>query len=184
MNFVKVKNNKKAQFEITEPGKHIFFLHNFSGDFVADIQVKGAEVFIFGLYEGKDKDSFNLHTTQHHRVGESVSDLLIKGVFEDSSKLVYEGLIKIEKGAQQSNAYQKNQNLVMSDKVFVDSRPFLEIEANDVRCTHGSTTGRLDKDQIFYLRTRGLNEKNAEKALIEGFKQDVYNNLERLGVTL
>ena len=115
-------------------------------------------------------------------MGNSISDLLVKGVFFDDSKFIYEGLIKIDKKAQKSNAYQKNQNLVMSGEVFIDSRPYLEILANDVRCTHGSTTGKLDEEQLYYLQSRGIDYNKAEKLLIEGFVGDVFNKMKELGV--
>lgn len=184
MKFTNVNHCKKTHFTVTEPGRHIYYLHNFSGYVTVDIATKGAEVYIFGLYDGRNANEFNLHTTQHHMVGESTSDLFIKGVFDDQSKFLYEGLIHIDKGAQKSNAYQKNQNLITSDGVYVDSRPFLEIEANDVRCTHGSTTGKLDAEQLFYAEARGIDIIQAKEMLIEGFKQDLLNKMSDLGVDL
>src|SRR3989338_9883099 len=133
MKFIDIARQKKEKFIVQRPGKHIFFLNNYSGNLQVEIKVPQAEVYIFGLYFGKSYKQFKLHTVQHHIAGDSMSDLFIKGVFYDSSKFLYEGLIHIDKGAQKSNAYQKNQNLIMSDRVYVDSRPFLEIEANDVR---------------------------------------------------
>ena len=179
--FVNVSNSKKTKYIVGKPGKHVFFLFNYSGRLHIEIKSRDAEVFIYGIYIGRGTDNFKLESVQHHLVGQNVSDLLIKGVFFDESKFIYEGLIRIEKKAQKSNAYQKNQNLLMSPKVFVDSRPFLEILANDVRCTHGSTTGRLDAEQIYYLRSRGLDMKKAEKVLIDGFIEDVFNKMEALG---
>ena len=95
----------------------------------------------------------------------------------DKSRFHYEGLIKIEKGAQKSNAYQKNQNLLLSDKAWAESKPYLEILANDVRCTHGATIGQIDREQLYYLSTRGLTEKEASKLLITGFCQDILDRL-------
>lgn len=181
MKFINVSKENKEKYLVKTPGKHIFYLHNFSGELNIAIESKDAEVYIFGIYIGRGAANFKVNTIQNHKVGENVSDLLIKGVFFDESKFIYEGLIRIEKKAQKSNAYQKNQNLMMSPKVFVDSRPFLEILANDVRCTHGSTTGKLDAEQIYYLQSRGLNIKKAEKVLIEGFVEDVFNKIEALG---
>lgn len=181
MKFTDVSKEKKDRYLVKTPGKHVFFLHNFSGELNIEVEAKNAEVFIFGIYIGRGADNFKVNTIQNHKVGENVSDLLIKGVFFDESKFIYQGLIRIEKKAQKSNAYQKNQNLIMSPKVFVDSRPFLEILANDVRCTHGSTTGKLDAEQIYYLQSRGLAFASAEKVLIDGFIEDVFNKIEALG---
>ena len=86
-------------------------------------------------------------------------------------------MIGLEKSAQKSHAYLKNQNLIMSDKSFVDSRPFLEILANDVFCTHGSTTGRLNEEQIYYLQTRNLEKKQAEDLLIKGFISEILDKI-------
>ena len=106
----------------------------------------------------------------------------IEMCIRDRSKFHYEGLIRIDKKAQKSNAYQKNQNLVMSKEVFVDSRPYLEILANDVRCTHGSTTGQLDKEQLYFAKTRGLSNEVAQKMLLEGFIGDIFNKMEEAGL--
>ncbi len=184
MKFTYITEGKKGKHSVTQPGESIFFIHNYSGAVEISIKSPNAKVYIYGVYIGKKNDNFTLNTIQHHKVGESVSDLLIKGIFFDESKFHYEGLIRIDKKAQKSNAYQKNQNLVMSKDVFVDSRPYLEILANDVRCTHGSTTGQLDKEQLYFAKTRGLSEKVAQKMLLEGFVGDIFNKMEETGLDL
>lgn len=157
------------------------YIYNQSGTFTFEITDSHIEVFIFGLFIGKGKDEYKVETIQRHTAPGSTSDLFIKGVFEDKSKFVYQGLIRLEKEAQKSHAYQKNQNLILSKHVFVDSRPFLEILANDVFCTHGSTTGKLNKEQLLYARMRGLSQKQAQEMLVEGFVNDVYDKvLERV----
>src|SRR3989344_3841688 len=174
MVFTYINKNSDQYYRVLKSGKHIFFLHNYSGKLTINIQSSNAEVYIFGLYIGTSKDQFKLNTIQHHMIGNSISDLLIKGVFFDSSKFMYQGLIRIDKNAQKTNAYQKNQNLILSDKVFVDSRPFLEILANDVRCTHGSTTGKISQEQIFYLQARGLDGAEAQKLIVAGFTDEIF----------
>lgn len=180
MKFIQVKKNS-AKYTITKQGKHVFFLNNYSGALKIDILSEGAEVYICGIYIGRGTDAFNVKTIQKHSAKKTISDLYIKGVFFDTSKFLYEGLIRIEKGANQSNAYQKNQNIILSPDAYVDSRPFLEINAHDVRCTHGSTTGRLNRDDILYVQNRGLNSKQAQALLIEGFVNDVFNRLSEIG---
>ncbi len=170
-------------FQIDDTQVHVFFLHNYSGTLTTDIRVVGAQVYIFGLYLGTESDSFTLNTIQHHVIGGSESNLLIKGVFKDASRFQYEGLIRIEPGAHESNAYQKNQNLILSNDVYVDSRPYLEILADDVRCTHGSTTGRLNTDQLQYVQSRGLDHEQAEDLLVDGFITDMFDQLHLLGCT-
>jgi len=145
---------------------------------IFDIVTSGVELNIFGLYIGKNESEFKIDTFQNHKAPLSTSNLLIKGVFYDQSKLYYRGLIRIEKNAQKSHAYQKNQNLMLSKDCFVDSKPYLEILANDVFCTHGSTTGRLDQAQMFYTKSRGLNEKQAEQLLVEGFINEIRSKKE------
>ena len=184
MKFTYITEGKKGKYSVTQPGESIFFIHNYSGAVDISIKTEKAKVYIYGMYIGKKNDNFTLNTIQHHKIGNSVSDLLIKGIFFDESKFHYEGLIRIDKKAQKSNAYQKNQNLVMSKEVFVDSRPYLEILANDVRCTHGSTTGQPDKDQIYFAKTRGLTEEEAQKMLLEGFISDIFNKMEEAGLDL
>ena len=174
----KIKSN---QLNFTKPGKYVVFFKNLSGKFIFDLKVKGIDLQILGLYVGKNKDRFTLETIQRHIAPGSKSNLLIKGVFYDESKFIYQGLIRIEKEAQKSKAYQKNQNLIMSEKCFVDSRPFLEILANDVFCTHGSTTGKLNQKEIYYLQTRSLDRKSAERLLIDGFVQEIPDKIKQYG---
>lgn len=182
MKFIFITEGKVGKYSVTQPGESIFFIYNYSGDVEISIKTENAIVYIYGIYIGKESDNFSLNTIQHHKIGNSISDLLIKGIFFDESKFHYEGLIRIDKKAQKSNAYQKNQNLVMSKNVFVDSRPYLEILANDVRCTHGSTTGQLDKEQLYFAKTRGLSENDAQKMLLEGFVSDIFNKMEEAGL--
>lgn len=182
MFFINLSKKKLDKYTINKKGKHVFFLHNQSGKLEIEVTAQQAHVYIFGLFIGKKSDNFHLETIQHHRVGDSFSNLFIKGVFFDNSKFIYQGLIRIEKNAQKSHAYQKNQNLIMSKDCFVDSRPFLEILANDVFCTHGSTTGKLSEEQLYYLTTRGLTPVQAKKLLIEGFINDLFGKIEILGL--
>ncbi len=182
MQFVDVAKEQKEKYSITKKGKYVFFIHNYSGDVTIDIDGSEIECYIYGLYIGRDQNNFKLNTIQRHNAPRSTSDLLIKGVFFDESRFIYEGLIRIEKKAQKSHAYQKNQNLIMSDKCFVDSRPFLEILANDVFCTHGSTTGGLNEEQIYYLKTRGIEEIRARELLIKGFANEILDKIVQQGI--
>lgn len=177
MNFVDVAKNKLDNYRVTKPGRYIFFLNNYSGNLTVEIDASHVEAYIYGVYVGRQKNIFKLNTIQLHKQPNSFSDLLIKGIFYDESKFIYEGLIRIEKRAQKSHAYQKNQNIIMSDQCFVDSRPFLEILANDVFCTHGSTTGKLDKEQLLYIESRGVSKLDAEKLLLQGFIDDIVHKV-------
>lgn len=171
--FIHITETPKKALEFNEKGTYVVFFHNVSGKFNFEMNTSGIELFIYGLYTGKNKDEFSIETIQHHKQPGSLSDLFIKGVFDDESQLHYQGLIRIEKEGQQSHAYQKNQNLVLSKGVYVESNPFLEILANDVFCTHGSTTGKLNKEDIFYAKCRGLEEKDARNMLVDGFINEI-----------
>lgn len=177
VHFINLNEQKKETLTFDKKGKYVVFFRNLSGKFAFELKESGIELYIYGLFTGKNADEFHIETIQHHIAPGSLSDLFIKGVFEDKSKLIYQGLIRIEKSGQQSHAYQKNQNLILSPDAFVDSRPFLEILANDVFCTHGSTTGKLNKDQLFYAKSRGLDEKGAEGLLVNGFVNEIYDKV-------
>ncbi|MFA6080845.1 MAG: SufD family Fe-S cluster assembly protein [Patescibacteria group bacterium] len=177
MKFINLNKTKQSKLTFNSPGDYTVFFYNLSGEFDFRIKVSGVNLDILGLFIGKKSDDFELKTNQYHIAPNSTSNLLIKGVFDDSSKFIYQGLIKIEKTGQKSHAYQKNKNLILSDKVYVDSRPFLEILANDVFCTHGSTTGKINEESLFYLKSRGLNQKTAEQLYISGFVQEITDKI-------
>ena len=178
-NSIIINNIKKDQQFIVVDNEKKTFVIILTGekDQVGDVKIiingKKTEVQILGIIIGHGKQKINLYTLQDHLKPESKSDLLIKSVLFDEAKFYYQGLIKIEKDAQKSNAYQKNQNILMSPKSWADSRPTLEILANDVRCTHGVTIGKIDPQQTFYLKSRGLSEKLAQKMLLEGFLNEI-----------
>ncbi|MBI5127662.1 SufD family Fe-S cluster assembly protein [Candidatus Roizmanbacteria bacterium] len=172
-------NTKEKKLVFDKPGDYDVFFENISGDLIFDIKSSGVNLNIYGLYVGKKDEEFKVNTVQNHQAPSSTSNLLIKGVFYDYSKFYYRGLIRIEKEAQKSHAYQKNQNLTLSDNCFIDSKPYLEILANDVFCTHGSTTGRLNSEQLFYTETRGLDYQQSEKLLVEGFIDEIRNKIKQ-----
>ncbi len=134
---------------------------------------EGSEAKFSGCYFGNETQHFDFHTFQNHIKGHSTSDLLFKGALRGRARTIYQGLIKVHKDAQRSDAYQANRNLILSDKARADSIPSLEIEANDVRCTHGATVGQVDDEQLFYLMARGLPRAEAERMIIDGFFEPV-----------
>jgi Fe-S cluster assembly protein SufD len=146
-------------------------------DMELHLEGEGAEGKFSGCYFGDESQHFDFHTFQNHVVGHTTSDLLFKGALRDRARMVYQGLIRVNKDAQGSDAYQANRNLILSDKARADSIPSLEIEANDVRCTHGATVGQVDSEQLFYLMARGMNKHDAERLIISGFFEPV---LERI----
>jgi Fe-S cluster assembly protein SufD len=143
----------------------------------ASLQGQGADAELKAIYFASGEQFFDFHTLQDHQVGNTRSDLLFKGALQDVARTVYAGLIRIEKGAARSDAYQANRNLVLSDKAKATSIPMLEIDNNDVRCTHGATVGPVDPQHMFYLRSRGIPESTAKRMIVQGFFGDV---LERI----
>lgn len=129
----------------------------------------GANAKLLGFFFGDGKQHFDQHTFQNHIVGNTASDLLYKGALKDTAYSAFRGLIRVNPAAQRSDAYQANRNILLSPKAHADSIPELEIEANDVRCTHGATVGPIDPEQIFYLQARGIPKAEAEKVIVEGF---------------
>ncbi|MBM3861657.1 MAG: Fe-S cluster assembly protein SufD [Verrucomicrobia bacterium] len=134
---------------------------------------EGGNSFIYGAGVVDDRQQLAQFTRQHHRVGHTTSDLLFKNVLRDRAATNYAGIIKVEKNANGTNAYQSNRNLVLDKTVQCDTRPILEIESHQLRCTHGATVGRLDENQLYYLRTRGLDDTTARNVLIEAFLDPV-----------
>jgi Fe-S cluster assembly protein SufD len=138
---------------------------------------QGGSARISGLVIGDGKQHFDYQSLQDHFAPNCLSDLLVKGALKDESVSVYSGLIKIRKDAQHSDAYQANRNLLLSSRARADSIPMLEIEANDVRCTHGATVGQVDFEQLFYLQSRGFSLEDAQNTLVHGFFQPVIDRI-------
>jgi Fe-S cluster assembly protein SufD len=137
----------------------------------------GAEAQVNGVMFTEGKQQLTYNTLQHHQAEHCRSDLLYKGALQDRSRVVWRGMIKVDKGAQKTDGYQRNDNLMLSEHARADSIPGLEIEADDVRCTHGSTAGRVDDEQIFYARCRGLTRKEAIRMIVAGFFQQVFDRI-------
>ncbi len=138
---------------------------------------QGGRADLLGAIFGCDNQHFDFHTVQDHQAERTFSDLLYKSALRDSAKAVYTGLIRIEKAAQKSDAYQANRNLLLDDGASADSIPMLEILADDVRCTHGVAVGPVDEDQTYYLMTRGLSPEEAQRIIVGGFFEQVLKRI-------
>ena len=136
-----------------------------------------AEAQVNGVMFTEGKQHLSYHTLQHHQAPNCQSNLLYKGALQDSSRIVWRGMIKVDAGAQKTDGYQRNDNLMLSRTSRADSIPGLEIEADDVRCTHGSTTGRVDDQQVFYARCRGLTRNEAIRMIVAGFFQQIFDRI-------
>lgn len=146
-------------------------------DVEAHLGGPGASAEMLGLYFGTGGQHVDVHTLQEHAAPHTTSDLLYKGAVRDAARAVFAGLIRVHPGAQKTNAFQANRNLVLSAGARTDSIPKLEIMANDLRCTHGSATSRLNEEHIFYLMSRGLTRRQATFMIVEGFFADVFDRL-------
>ncbi len=129
----------------------------------------GANAQVSGLYFVDGKRHLDLDTQQNHNMPDTESDLLYKGALKEKGRSVWQGMIKVLPAAQRTNGYQANRNLMLSKTARSDSIPGLEIEADDVRCTHGATVGQVDENQIFYLMSRGLPRAEAVRLVVHGF---------------
>ena len=118
------------------------------------------------------------HTTVDHKKPNSFSNELYKGIIGGNSNGVFNGKIFVRPGAQKTNAYQSNSNILISDEASMNTKPQLEIWADDVKCSHGATTGQLDNEQIFYLRSRGLSPESAQAMLLYAFAREVIDKAE------
>ena len=169
------QNSKIKTFKIKiKKGEKEIVVIDQSGEYIVELAGEGAEALIVGAFVGRNENVFDVRTIQYHKAKNTKSDLLLKSVLFNKSKFFYRGLIKIEKGADGADAYQKNENLLFGNSVSVDSEPNLEIKANSVRCTHGVTTGQVDDDSLFYLRSRGFTEREANTLLISAFFESLF----------
>ena len=151
-------------------------------DLNAKLLGPGATSDMLGLYFGDGSQHFDFNTSQDHTVPNTSSDLLYKGALDGASRSVFRGIIRVHEGAQRTDAYQTNRNLLLSNDARADSLPNLEIEADDVKCSHGATVGELDADAKFYLMSRGLDRVQAERLVVLGFLGEVLARLPLGGV--
>jgi Fe-S cluster assembly protein SufD len=142
-------------------------------DLNAQMLGPGSSSEMLGLYFADGDQHFDHNTSQDHVSPNAFSDLLFKGALDDHSKAVFRGIIRVHPKAQQSDAYQTNRNLLLSDTASADTLPNLEIAADDVKCSHGATVGQLDEDSLFYLMSRGIPQEKAERLVVMGFLGEI-----------
>jgi Fe-S cluster assembly protein SufD len=143
-----------------------------------DLVGAGATSRVTGAYFADGEQHLDYDTFQEHAAPNTESDFAFKGALREQATAVWRGMIRVEENAQKTNAYQENRNLLLSNQAHADSIPGLEIMANDVRCTHGATLGRIDREELFYLMARGLSRAEAERLIVRGFFQDVLDRIE------
>jgi len=143
-----------------------------------DLAGQGATSRVTGAYFADGSQHLDYDTLQKHLAPNTTSDFAFKGALRDKATAVWRGMIRVEKDAQKTNAYQENRNLLLSKEAHADSIPGLEIEANDVRCTHGATVSQVDRDELFYCMARGLSRGEAERLIVRGFYQEIFDRIE------
>lgn len=147
-----------------------------------EMEEPGCHGELLGLYFPQGRQHIDHHTNQNHRRENATSDLLFKGALDERTRSVYQGIIRVWPNAQKTDAYQKNDNLILSDGARADSIPGLEIQADDVRCTHGATSAKVQDEYLFYLMARGLGKKTAKRMIVQGFFEEVLNRVPVEGV--
>jgi Fe-S cluster assembly protein SufD len=132
---------------------------------------RGSNAKVTGAYVGGGRQHLDYDTTQEHGAPNTTSDLAFRGVLAERATAVWRGMIRVDPGAQQTDAFQESRNLLLSHRAHADAVPGLEIEADDVRCTHAAAVAQVDRDQLHYLRAHGLREPAAKRLIIDGFLQ-------------
>lgn len=164
----------QSHFEINTITLNGSFVRN---DAQVMIQGEHAQTYLNGAYWLKEEQHVANYTTIDHQVANCESFETYKGVATDKASAVFNGKVFVRKDAQKTNAYQSNANVLLSENASINSKPELEIYADDVKCSHGSTTGQLDENALFYLRARGLSEATAKNLLLQAFMEDVLQYL-------
>ncbi|GAA3906896.1 Fe-S cluster assembly protein SufD [Halomonas cibimaris] len=142
-------------------------------DLISDLNGKGAEATFNGLFFGQGRQHVDNHTKVNHNAPLTFSNENYKGILDDRAHGVFNGRVYVKRDSQQIEGFQSNQNLLLSDRAHIDAKPELEIYADDVKCSHGTTTGQLDEDAVFALRSRGLDEQTARGLLTLAFAGEV-----------
>ena len=139
---------------------------------------RNAHCELKGLYIGNGNQHIDNYTTIAHESEDATSDEFYKGVLDDRARSVFHGRIKVAPGAQRTDAHQQNRNLILSPNAEADTKPQLEIYADDVKCSHGATVGQLDENAVFYLRSRGLDEAQARAVLTDAFAAEIVRGID------
>ena len=170
--------NLKLFFDKSE---NIFVLGSKGGNLSIELELlkEGIEVNLYGVVVGKENEQFTLKTITKHAVANAKSRVQIKGLFLDSANFNYEGLIRVEENAYLTDAYLKNDNLVIGNNAVVNSAPQLEILNDDVKASHGVTIRYVDEEEKYYLMSRGLEQSQADNLIIKGFINDLLVMLDK-----
>lgn len=167
-----VGRDASLQWTVAGIGAHLAHIHQ-----QVTLEGRGSTAEVNGVTFATDRQVLSYYTQQTHQAEHTRSDLLYKDVLRDRARVIWRGMIRVDKNAQQTDGYQRNDSLLLSPTCRADSIPGLEIEADEVRCTHGATAGRVDEEQIFYCMCRGLSRYEAMHMIVEGFFHGVYDRI-------
>jgi Fe-S cluster assembly protein SufD len=189
VNHYKVQREDTAAFHVATLAVQLGRSANFSTNSISlggalvrnDVNVvlsEGTDATVNGLYIVNGTQHVDNHTSIDHAKPHGTSHELYKGILDDKSSAVFNGRIIVRKDAQKTDSKQTNKNLVLSDDAVIDTKPELQILADDVRCTHGATIGQLDAESLFYMQSRGIGKQQARSLLTYAFAQDVIDRIQ------
>ena len=183
--YVKIQNEEKNSFhmdktDVYQDHASIFNHYSFAfgaalsrTDVSSVLDNENIECHLYGIYLGTEKQHMDHHTFVDHAKPNCISNEVYKGILDDEARGVFNGQILVRPDAQKTNAYQSNKTVLLSEKATIDTKPQLEIFANDVKCSHGATIGKLDEEAYFYIRSRGVEDRMAQSMLIHAFAAEV-----------
>lgn len=174
INTVKVFQSKDSRYTLAAATVNAPFVRN---NFSTKLSEPGAESNVYGFYFAKSRETADNRTVIDHASPDCRSDELFKGVLADEAKANFSGKILVRQDAQRTDAFQTNKNVLLSNKATINTKPQLEIYADDVKCSHGATSGNLDRESLFYLRSRGIDAKTAEALLLNAFSAEVVGKI-------
>ena len=142
-----------------------------------DVDGEGCETLVYGLYLVDKKQHVENYLKINHNVAHCMSDTRFKGIVDDEASAVFNGHVYVAPGAQKTDAQQNNANIILTSTAKIDTKPFLEIYADDVKCSHGTSTGQLDQEAMFYMRQRGISKANARMLLMYAFAAEISSHI-------
>ena len=177
MLFKDISHDKKTIYSLKENEKVVFFLHNREGDITFKLAGVGAEAHVFALFSLSGDMNMSSKIIQTHIAPNTKSSFIGRSILSDHSSFDWKGLVKIKKSASDSEGYQEMRNLLLSKEASALALPSLEIENNNVKCGHATTTSAPNKESLFFLQSRGFSASESEHILVDGFIRDIIEKL-------
>lgn len=184
MQYRDISTDSTKVYRLATNEQVVFFLFNRSGDITIELAGSGATAHIFALYSGKENSKQSLSLTQKHLAPDTISSALVKAALDNHSSFTYSGAIAIAPNAHRSDASQESRALLLSSDARAEARPALEILAHDVKCHHAATTAPLSSESLYFARSRGLTEEQAQKLFVSGFFNEAIERMEPFGVSI